>query len=148
MKRIFSLLLAALMLVSALPVAYATGEPMGDLGDTGTDSEHSTTITLVGSQTTASYEITVPAELQPGQSGTVAVSGTWASTQTLKVTAPNSVTLSYGDQTMDVGITFAGISKAGNDKVSVSDEATVAVADASATFGTWTGTLEYTVELV
>lgn len=140
MKKILSLALAVMMLVSAVPMVYAADtNPAAD----------GTTIKLVGSQEAAgeSYTVTVPAELQPGQSGTVTASGNWSSKQTLNVTAPNSVTLSYGEQTMDVGITFAGIEQVGSDTAASSATATVAVADASVLFGTWTGTLNYTVEM-
>ncbi len=140
MKKILSLSLAVIMLVSAIPMVYAADH----------DVSNGTTITLVGSEEAAgeSYSITVPAELQPGQSGTVTASGTWSSKQTLKVTAPNSVTLAYGSQTMDVGITFAGISQVGNDTAESSATAPVAVADASVLFGTWVGHLTYDVEMV
>ena len=136
MKKILSLTLAALLLVSMIPTAMAAD----------TDVKNGTTIELVGSGSEA-YTVTVPAELQPGQSGTVKANGTWASGKTLKVTAPNSVTVSYGEQTMPVGITFAGITLAGNDLAAVSASADVTVADATALFGTWTGTLSYNVVL-
>ena len=141
MKKILSLTLAALLLVSAVPMVYAAEtNPAAD----------GTTIKLVGSQESAgeSYTVTVPATLAPGEYGTVTASGNWSSKQTLKVTAPSSVTLSYGDQTMDVGITFDSIEQAGNDTAASSATATVAVADASVLFGTWTGHLTYTVEIV
>ena len=134
-----SITLAVLMLLSAVPMAMAAD----------VDVSEGTTIKLVGSQeeTGESYTVTVPATLAPGESGTVTASGSWSSKQTLKVTAPNSVTLSYGEQTMDVGITFAGIEQVGSDTAASSTTAIVSVADVSVLFGTWTGTLNYTVEL-
>lgn len=137
MKKILSFLLAALMLVSMVPTALAAD----------VDVSEGTTIKVVGTGADT-YTVTVPAKLAPGESGTVKANGTWPSNQTLNVTAPSSVTLTHGTQTMDVGITFDGIHQAGNDTGSVSAEQTVAVAAASALFGTWTGTLTYTVELV
>lgn len=137
MKKILSFLLAALMLVSMVPTALAAD----------VDVSEGTTIKVVGTGADT-YTVTVPAKLAPGESGTVKANGTWPSNQTLNVTAPSSVTLTHGTQTMDVGITFDGIHQAGNDTGSVSAEQTVAVAAASALFGTWTGTLNYTVEMV
>lgn len=137
MKKILSFLLAALMLVSMVPTALAAD----------VDVSEGTTIKVVGTGADT-YTVTVPAKLAPGESGTVKANGTWPSNQTLNVTAPSSVTLTHGTQTMDVGITFDGIHQAGNDTGSVSAEQTVAVAAASALFGTWTGTLTYTVEMV
>ena len=137
MKKIFSFILAALMLVSMIPTALAAE----------VDVSEGTTIKVVGTGADT-YTVTVPAKLAPGESGTVKANGTWPSNQTLNVTTPSSVTLTHGTQTMDVGITFDGISQVGSDTGSVSTEQTVAVASASALFGTWTGHLTYTVEMV
>lgn len=76
---------------------------------------YDTTVTYVG-QGTEEYEITVPARLAPGESGTVKVEGTWASNRKLNVTAPNSVTLtcSIDSSTKNLAVTFAGIAKTGS----------------------------------
>lgn len=137
MKKILSLALAVMMLVSAVPMVYAADIGFGQ----------STTITLYG-EDAESYSIDVPATLQPGQSGTVSVSGKWGSNKTMTVTCPDTVTLYYGEQSMNVGIEFADIALVGSDTEGVSTTSTVSVNDASALFGTWTGVLNYEIELV
>lgn len=141
MKKILSLCLAALLLVSAVPMVYAAET---------TAASNGTTITATGTKG-AAYEVTVPAVLAPGQSGTVTASGTWAANQTLKVTAPTSVDLVNGSDKIPVGIEFAGIQEVGNnngDAEYATATVTVGNVDTSAFFGTWTGTLNYTVEMV
>lgn len=113
---------------------------------TDVDASQGTTITLVGSYQNSAYTVTVPSELSPGQSGEVTVTGAWHSNEMVTVTTPDSVTLSYGDQSMSVDIDFAGISQIGNETEEISVTATITVEDATALFGTWTGKLEYTVE--
>lgn len=139
MKKIFSFFMAVMLLVSAVPVAYAA--------ETETSTETSN-IEMVGKYSAATYEVTVPSKLAPGETGTVTATGAWASNQTLTVTCPNSVTLSYGNQTIDVGVTFAGINQVGDDLNEMNVSTDVTVANATAMFGTWTGTLTYNVELV
>lgn len=138
MKKILSLALAAMMVVSVLPVAYAA--------DTVGVSE-GTVVEVVGTKASA-YEVAVPAKMNPGQTGTVSVSGNWGAAETLTVTAPDTVELVNGDRSMEVGVTFAGITKAGHDVDAVSASADVAIdaVDTSTFFGTWTGLIEYTVE--
>ena len=153
MKKVLSLALAVLMLVSAIPTAFAAeGEH---------DYSNGTQITLVGTQENqgAQWTVTVPAKMQPGQTGTVKAEGMWAAHKALNVIAPKSVTLTYGAQTMDVAITcnngsnvpstaHNGFYLIGNSVDSVSKEATISVEDATRLFGTWNGTIVYTVELV
>jgi hypothetical protein len=88
------------------------------------------------------------AKMKPGDSGQVKVVGAWKPSQTLKVTCPNKVTLTYEDQTLDVGITFAGIEQAGSllDEFNISKD--ISVENKAVMFGTWTGKLEYTVEFI
>lgn len=183
MKKILSLALAALMLVSAIPVAYAAADPIVcpthtqgnpvrcsecsayaycdtcgacynvgcDLYPTSTIPEvGTTTITYVGSQesTGSTYEVVVPAAITAGNSDTLSVSGNWKSNETLTVSAPEKITLTYGDQTMDVSVAFDGIAQAGDDFNESSASADVTIGNGTAMFGTWTGVLEYTVELV
>ena len=81
MKKIFSLLLAVLMLVSALPVAYAAE----------TNDYTAGTAVVYTADNSTDYSITVPATLAPGASGIVTLSGSWASNQTVKVTADKTV---------------------------------------------------------
>lgn len=141
MKKILSLVLAALLLFSMIPTAMAA--------DTNPASE-GTTISVTGTKG-ATYEVTVPATLSPGQTGTVTASGTWAANQTLTVTCPTSVNLVNGSDTIPVSVEFGGIAEAGNDNGDAENATaniTVGNVDMSAYFGTWTGHLSYTVELV
>jgi len=157
MKKILSLALAAAMVMSALPVAYAA--------ENETDHSNGTEITYIGSQEEAAggagdvWTVTVPAKMVPGDTGTVKAEGMWAAHKALNVIAPKSVTLTYGAQTMDVAITcnngsnvpstaHNGFYLIGNSVDSVSKEATISVEDATRLFGTWNGTIVYTVELV
>ena len=135
-KKIISLTLAALMLISAVPTSFAAD----------VDVSQGTVIKVVGAGT-GSYTITVPAKLNPGQSGTVKAEGTWPSTQTLNVTAPNFVTLTHGEQSLNVDVTFPGIHQAGNDTEALLATETVAIGDASVLFGKWTGHLYYNVDM-
>ena len=138
MKKILSLTLAALMVVSMIPTAFAA--------ENEADYTAGTQITLNGSGT-EQYTVTVPAKMIPGDTGTVKAEGTWAADKFLNVTCPTSVTLTYGAQTMDVAITDGRFSLLGNSVDPVSKEVEIAVEDASRLFGTWTGVLEYKVEL-
>lgn len=184
MKKILSLMLVAMMLVSIIPNVFAAELPGGMLEECpicgvgvltcpacsglknycpncgcescgyGKKAEipevGKTTVTLVGTEEAAGayYEVEVPAAMTPGDSADVTVKGNWSSTQTLKVTAPEKVTLYNGNQSIDIAITFAGINAAGNDLANCSATADLQLADASVKFGTWTGVIEYNVELV
>lgn len=83
MKRILSLILTIMILISALPTAFAS-----DIQDysLGTQVAHT-------AANNESYTITVPAKLNPGQSGTVTLDGMWPSNKTISVTAELTVTL-------------------------------------------------------
>ena len=109
---------------------------------------NSTTVTYTGTGI-ESYTVTVPASLAPGGSGAVKVEGTWASNRRLSVTAPSTVTLTNSINSADtktLDVTFEGIEKFGNNNVAVSDTKTIFVADISnALFGTWSGTISYSV---
>lgn len=150
MKKILSLALAAAMAVAALPVAYAA--------ENEADYSAGTQITLVGTQENqgAQWTVTVPAKMQPGQTGTVKAEGMWDADKYLQVTAPKTISLAYGAQSMDVGITFGlaysaentGFALLGSSTSEVTTSHDLTVAEASRLFGTWTGTLNYTVELI
>ena len=135
LKKFVSLLLAMVMAASLAVPAFA--------------ETHSTTVTYTGTGA-ESYTVTVPATLAPGGSGEVKVQGTWASNRKLTVTAPSSVTLtnSIDSGTKTLAVTFAGIAKTGDNTVAVSDTKTISVAEISnALFGTWSGTISYTVSM-
>lgn len=178
MKRIFSLMLVALLLVSTIPTAFALGLTRCDVCtdgayylttctycsaesaycprcDTCVSCGHgqipevgTTTVTVVGAATKTYYEVEVPSTMAPGDSTDVTVTGTWKSTETLKVSAPDKVTLYNGDQSIDVAIDFEDIMQVGSDKTVSSATATLTLEDVTVQFGTWTGTIEYTVEVV
>ena len=134
-NKFVSLLLAMVMAASLAVPAFA--------------ETHSTAVTYTGTGV-ESYTVTVPATLAPGGSGEVKVQGTWASNRKLTVTAPSSVTLtnSIDSGTKTLAVTFAGIAKTGDNTVAVSDTKTISVAEISnALFGTWSGTISYTVSM-
>ena len=145
MKKVISVILSVIALLSiiAMPMAVQTGGVEGNVPvDTGTD------VVLTGKYTESYYQVTVPASMKPGDSGQVKVVGAWKPSQTLKVTCPNKVTLTYEDQTLDVGITFAGIEQVGSllDEFNIVKD--ISVENKAVMFGTWTGKLEYTVEFI
>lgn len=150
MKKILSLTLAALMVVSMVPTAFAADVDYQN----GTEVEYTgsrTTINDDGTEThNAEYTITVPALLAPGGSGTVTLEGYWPSDATVKVTAEEKVEMVNNINSADkkeLAVTFTAIELAGNNTVAVSDDETVSVADISnALFGTWSGKFNYNVE--
>lgn len=140
MKKIISSALVGVMALSMIPTALAT-----------TDYINGTQVKYEG-QGAAQYTITVPAQLAPEGSGTVTLSGTWASDCKVKVTADTSVELTNSinpndKKTLTVG--FAGIEKSGdNTAVVTATEAVSVGAIENALFGTWTGKFNYNVEYV
>lgn len=139
MKKILSLALATLMLVSIVPTVFAA--------ENETDYTNGTAITLNGTGT-EEYTVTVPAKMVPGDTGTVKAEGTWAADKFLNVGVPSTVTLTYGAQSMDVAVTGGSFSLIGNSVDPVSKEVDVSIEEASRLFGTWEGVLEYSVDLI
>lgn len=139
MKKVFSLLLAVLMLVSALPVAYAAG----------TNDYTAGTAVVYTAANNEDYSITVPASLAPGSSGTVTLAGTWAPNTTISVTADTSVKLTNSINANDqktLAVKFNGISEAGSNTSSQTFTAPVSVDPIeNAIFGTWDGHFYYYV---
>ena len=107
-----------------------------------------TEVILSGKYTEAAYTITVPATLHPGETGDVVVSGAWKSTQTLTVSCPNKVSLSYKEQTIDICVIFAGITQVGSDISPFNISTPVTIENRTVAFGTWAGILEYDVEFI
>ena len=140
MKKILSLTLAALLLVSMIPTAMAAENNWQG----GTKVEYT-------AATNEQYTVTVPATLAPGGSGDVVASGTWGSNRKLTVTADDDVTLTNSINAADqkvLDVTFAGIELTGSNTESVSDTTQVAVANITdAIFGTWSGTFNYNVAM-
>ena len=150
MKKILSLTLAVLMVVSMIPTAFAADVDYKN----GTEVEYTGTRSTVeddGSVThNAEYTITVPAKLAPGGSGTVTLEGYWPSDATVKVTAEEKVEMVNNINSADkkeLAVTFASIEKAGSNTAIVTASAPVSVADISnALFGKWAGKFNYNVE--
>ena len=140
MKKILSLTLAALLLVSMIPTAMAAENNWQG----GTKVEYT-------AATNEQYTVTVPATLAPGGSGDVVASGTWGSNRKLTVTADDDVTLTNSINAADqkvLDVTFAGIELTGSNTESVSDTKQVAVANITdAIFVTWSGTFNYNVAM-
>ena len=134
MKKLVSLFLTLAMVLSLSVTAFA---------------EHSTLVTYTGTGRER-YEITVPAQLSPSGSGSVAVSGTWATNRMLTVTAPDTVTLTcdYDGSENTLAVIFDGLATIGDNTVTVTDSETMSVgAISNALFGLWTGVINYTVSM-
>ena len=150
MKKILSLALAVLMVVSMIPTAFAADVDYKN----GTEVEYTGTRSTVeddGSVThNAEYTITVPALLAPGGSGTVTLEGYWPSDATVKVTAEEKVEVVNDINSADkkeLAVTFASIEKAGSNTAVVTASAPVSVANIeNALFGKWAGKFNYNVE--
>ena len=140
MKKILSITLAAVMLLSIIPTAFAAENNWQG----GTKVEYTATAN-------EQYTVTVPATLAPGAAGDVVASGTWGSNRKLTVTADKDVTLTNSINAADqkvLDVTFAGIELTGSNTESVSDTKQVAVANITdAIFGTWSGTFNYNVAM-
>ena len=139
MKKILSLTLAVLMVVSMIPTAFAAETQDYSLG---------TAVTVEGAG--GEYTVTVPATLNAGQVGTVTAKGYWAAEDTLKVTAPETieVTNTATSQKTTVNVTFAGIESLGDDLEEMNIPVDISIDAGNTKFGTWTGTIVYNVEMI
>ena len=136
MKKILSLTLAVMLVVSAIPTAFAAETQDYSLG---------TAVTVEGAG--GEYTVTVPATLEPGQTGTVTAKGYWASHQILKISAPETIEVTDGTKTTNVNVSFAGIESKGNDLEEMNVPVSISIDDGGIKFGKWTGTIVYDVEL-
>ena len=142
MKKILSLTLAAVMLLSLVPTAFAADNDW-----------QSGTEVVYTAKTSEAYTVTVPAQLAPGQAGyRVMAEGTWASNRKLVVTADKTVTLTNSINANDkktLGVNFLGIESVGSNTgtLLLTEEVWVDVMPADALFGTWSGTFYYNVEM-
>lgn len=149
MKKIFSTILAVVMAISMTTVAWAAPDPDTPDISGGGDNNQTTTVTYTGNGT-ESYTVTVPASLTPGASGNVKISGTWASNRELKVTADSTVTMTNNldKGTKTLAVAFDGINRIGNNETAISDTEAISIENISnALFGTWTGSISYTVSM-
>ena len=95
-----------------------------------------------------SYYVQVPAQLKPGETGSVYASGMWSSNEILKVTTDDTVTLSYEDQTLVLSVHFDGINEVGKDGTQIQIESLISIEDKEVMFGEWVGHITYNVELL
>lgn len=139
MKKIISLFLAVILVISAVPIAYATN-----------DYTQGTQVVFEATGT-ESYTITVPALLAPGGSGTVTLAGTWADNRIVTVTADPTVTLTSSikaNDTKTLDVNFDGISEAGNSTAAQTFTESVSVDPIEAAlFGSWNGKFNYNAEI-
>lgn len=150
MKRIFSFLLAALLLVSAVPMAQATNDYTA-----GTQVTYDATADNDGDgqpDNTEAYTVTVPAKLAPGGSGTVTLQGTWAADRYITVTSSQEIEMVNDINSADkktLAITFDGIGKRGSNTTAqtVTEQISVADFDSKPLFGEWSGLIEYNVDI-
>ena len=93
------------------------------------------------------YQVTVPAQLSPGESGIVSVSGTLDSSQQLVISTDNYVRLSYNNKTIDVSVLFEDLIVRGKDSEQITCDSTIRIAEQEVMFGTWTGVINYSVSV-
>ena len=137
-KRFLSLFLALALLISCVPTVYAED----------VDYTWGTQVEWTANQTSA-YTLTVPAKLEPSQSGPVTLSGSWPSNVLVNVTADKIVRLTNSlnrneDTLLDV--TFPGIAELGDNTQPQTFTQNVSVEDVQGLlFGVWSGTFNYNV---
>lgn len=134
MKKFTSIVLALALVLCMSVTAFAAGE--------------TTTVTYTGTAS-ESYTLTVPATMEAGDTDNVNLSGTWASNRQATVSCPSSIvmTCDLDNSTQNLTITFPDLVVVGDNENAISEDADITVADMSnVLFGTWTGTIEYTVE--
>lgn len=126
MKKILSLTLAVMLLVSAIPTAFAADQ----------DYSLGTAVTVEGAG--GEYTVTVPATLNAGEVGTVTAKGYWASGEILKVTTPDTieVTNTTTNQKATVNVDFDGIKSRGNDLEEMNIPVSISVDKGNTKFGT------------
>ena len=148
MKKILSLALAGVMMFSTLPVAYAADVNYDQGTQVSYNAEDPDGDGVLDNK--EAYTVTVPALLVPGgDAGKVSVSGTMASNRQLVVTAPETVVLTNSinaENQKVLDVNFDDITMLGSNTAAVSAEAEISVeAIEDALFGTWSGTIVYTV---
>lgn len=149
MKKIISFVLAALMLVSAIPTALATNDYTA-----GTQVTYDATADNDGDgqpDSAEAYTVTVPAKLAPGGSGDVTLSGTWAVDRYITVTADKEIDMVNSINSNDkkvLAVTFDGIGKRGSNTEAQTVTKSISVENITdALFGTWSGHIEYNVTI-
>ena len=149
MKKILCSTLAVLMAAS-VPMAYAT--PTDEKYKDGTVVEY-----IADANDNRWYTITVPAKMTPklGQetTGTVTLTGQWASDEIITITSDTQVVLTNSinsNNTETLGVNLTTMEYAGNNTAQVTYTGTVTLdaMPATALFGTWSGLFNYNVDLI
>lgn len=137
MKKILSLTLAVMLLVSAIPTAFAADQ----------DYTLGTAVTVEGAG--GEYIVTVPATLNAGEVGTVTAKGYWSKDEMLSVTAPETIEVTHTEtnQKATVNVDFDGIKSMGDDLEEMSVSVNISIDHGNTKFGQWTGAIVYTVTL-
>lgn len=152
MKKMLCLALALVMALSLAIPAMAVV--------TNGSSDSTTTVTFDastggeggGAVQTENWTVTVPATMAPGGSSVVSTEGNWSAARKLVVSIDGNkkVTMTCGSDSIDLAITFDGISRSGSNTAAMSKEdETISIANWTTTplFGTWTGTITYSAAM-
>lgn len=134
-KRLFSLFLSIIMLFSLSLNVFA-------------EENHMTDVTYIG-EGTEWYKLTVPAELSPGETGTVILEGCWPSDRKVVVTADETVDLQndINDTIKTLDIEFNSIQQPGDNYNEIYTTEEISVADIeNVLFGDWSGRFYYNVD--
>lgn len=111
--------------------------------------EHESKVSYEG-QGVSSYLLTVPAELAPGESDNVILSGTWSCYETIYVTVDDTVVLEndIDHTTKTLDISFNNLEVVGDNTSPILVEEGISVEDIeNALFGTWSGKFNYYVRI-
>lgn len=147
MKRMLCMVLALAVALSLTIPAFAANSV-----NQSSDPQTATTTVTYAATTSETWTVSVPATLNPGGSGDVTANGQWPLNKKLTVTTDNSVTMkNTGSPDKTLAVTFNTFELLGSNVVSVSKEQPITVGNWSEgnapLFGTWTGTITYTVAL-
>lgn len=145
MKKLLSLALVIVLLISAIPVCFAI-----QTGGSEVSVENGTDVLLQGKYASSTYVITVPAQLSPGESGNVHVQGAWGENETLSISCPDKVVLTNttNGNTIDVNVMFDGFNQGGNLYEEFDVSLNISIENVAVMFGTWTGHLNYEVSFI
>ncbi len=171
MKKLISIVIAALMIFSMSTTIFAAGTPVettlttpisvtGTSGSGGNATNDFTDSTVNSKQNTtyvgsdgSDYTITVPASLTTGGTGNINISGVWPTGSKLTMTADTSVTLYDEDsQTYSEaipvtinGVTANKIELEGNSESAFDKTYSISVGSFAPVLGNWSGTFYYNV---
>lgn len=152
MKKMLCLALALVMALSlAIPAMAAVTN--GSSGSTTTVTFDASTGGEGGGAVQAeNWTVTVPATMAPGGSDVVSTEGNWSATRMLVVgiSGEKKVTMTCGSDSIDLTITFGGISRSGSNIAAMSksnENISIANWTTAPLFGTWTGTITYSAAM-